>query len=250
MITNMVRTQVMNRIVALWSMPRSRSTAFFRMMAERGDFQVLHEPFSNLAEFGRVRVGDRKVRSMAVLPGAIRALAATGPVFFKDTTDARYPALLADQQFLASDAVHTFLIRHPRQTIASYYMLNQHVRCDQIGVEALHEIYTRVAALTSIRPVLLDADDLVRDPSAMVQAYCDRLGCAYLPRALSWSPGHRNEWQATQGWHADVAASSGFSDGSSRHCVDVDSHPVLSGYLRYHLPFYHQLYEHRLAPGA
>ena len=36
----------------LWATPRSRSTAFFRMMAERGDFTVVHEPFSYLAEFG------------------------------------------------------------------------------------------------------------------------------------------------------------------------------------------------------
>lgn len=39
-------------LLMLWSAPRSRSTAFFRMMAERGDFTVVHEPFSYLAEFG------------------------------------------------------------------------------------------------------------------------------------------------------------------------------------------------------
>jgi len=29
-------------LLMLWSAPRSRSTAFFAMMAERGDFTVVH----------------------------------------------------------------------------------------------------------------------------------------------------------------------------------------------------------------
>jgi hypothetical protein len=36
----------------LWSAPRSRSTAFFRTMAERGDFTAVHEPFSYLVMYG------------------------------------------------------------------------------------------------------------------------------------------------------------------------------------------------------
>ena len=38
----------MNKIVPLWSVPRSISTGFERMMIERGDFKVIHEPFSLL----------------------------------------------------------------------------------------------------------------------------------------------------------------------------------------------------------
>jgi hypothetical protein len=41
----------------LWRVPRSRSTAFFRMMAERGDFTVVHEPFSYLVMHGHTDVG-------------------------------------------------------------------------------------------------------------------------------------------------------------------------------------------------
>jgi hypothetical protein len=35
-----------NKPVALWSVPRSISTAFERVFVERDDFEVLHEPFS------------------------------------------------------------------------------------------------------------------------------------------------------------------------------------------------------------
>jgi len=32
-------------MLMLWSAPRSRSTAFYRMMIERGDFTGVHEPW-------------------------------------------------------------------------------------------------------------------------------------------------------------------------------------------------------------
>ena len=38
----------MHPIIALWTHPRSISTAFERVMMERKDFTILHEPFSYL----------------------------------------------------------------------------------------------------------------------------------------------------------------------------------------------------------
>jgi hypothetical protein len=70
-------------MLMLWGAPRSRSTVFYRMMVERGDFTAVFEPFSQAA------------------------------VFIKDTTDRRHPEVLADRRFLEQDAEHTFLIRHP-----------------------------------------------------------------------------------------------------------------------------------------
>ena len=43
-------------VFGLWSAPRARSTAFFRSMAERGDMTLLHEPFSNLRDYGETDV--------------------------------------------------------------------------------------------------------------------------------------------------------------------------------------------------
>ena len=35
----------MHKIVTLWAVPRSTSTAFEWMMRQRGDMECLHEPF-------------------------------------------------------------------------------------------------------------------------------------------------------------------------------------------------------------
>lgn len=39
----------MNRMIALWAHPRSRSTVLERVFIERGDFEVFHEPFAHVA---------------------------------------------------------------------------------------------------------------------------------------------------------------------------------------------------------
>lgn len=47
-------------LLALWAHPRSLSTVFGRVMIERGDLLVLHEPFSYLyyGPQGRRRLAD------------------------------------------------------------------------------------------------------------------------------------------------------------------------------------------------
>lgn len=251
-------------LLMLWSAPRSRSTAFFRMMAERGDFTVVHEPFSYLAEFGYADVAGSRVTSAPDLVSALRLLASRGPVFAKETTGKRYPEVLAEPGFLARDAVHTFLIRHPRETIASYHALNPVAPRHKIGFESLHELFTSVTRLSGREPVVVDAGDLMRQPSAVIAAYCARVGIPFLPGALTWRPADRPEWELSRRWHSGVAASAGLGDvagasaGASAGAdgddmvpevgLDVERHPVLGAYLRYHLPYYEMLHARRLLP--
>ena len=163
----------------LWSAPRSRSTAFFRMMAERGDFTMVHEPFSYLAELGYADVAGERVTSAADLIGALGVLARRGRVFAKETTGRRYPEVLAEPQFLAAGARHTFLIRHPRETIASRYALDPRAGLDTAGFESQYEIFTEVSRLAGQAPAVIDSDDLItrpgRDRSGLVLAGRHRL---------------------------------------------------------------------------
>ncbi|MGW0767078.1 hypothetical protein [Streptomyces sp. NPDC002676] len=85
-------------------------------------------------------------------------------------------------------------------------------------------------------------------PHELVEAYCAATGIPFLPETLSWQPGARKEWAPSERWHADAGASSGFQRKTNEYRLDVDQHPVLSGYLAHHLPFYERLREHRLQP--
>lgn len=250
----MQHTQERMPVLALWSAPRSRSTAFARMMAERGDRTVVHEPFSQAVDFGEVKVGDRIAHTEQEVLAALRAIAAEEPVFFKDTTDFHYPALLADQEFLAG-ATHTFIIRDPAEAIASHYALNPELGRDEVGFARLHEIFAAVRAATGATPVVIDSADLLDRPADTVRAYCSAVDIPFRPEALNWQPGMRPEWQATSRWHRSTSATAGFTGagtgsahGSDRSAEIVAANPVLRGYLEYHRPFYEQLRVAALRP--
>lgn len=233
------------RILALWSAPRSRSTAFLRMMVERGDFLVLHEPFSHVVDFGATTVDGREVRSEPELIAAIRALAGKTPVFFKDTTDFAYPGLLADAAFLG-DATHTFIIRDPADMLASYFALTPDLRLADVGIERLSRIYDRVCAVTGRDPVVVSSEDLVACPEQTVRAYCAAVGIPFLPGALSWRPDMLPEWRHTSRWHESTSRTNGFAAPSSAYRHTVANHPLLARYHAYHLPYYERLFSRRL----
>lgn len=235
------------RILALWSVPRARSTAFFRMMLERTDVISLHEPFAQLADFGDTTIDGQLIRTEAGVIDAIRLLAAERRLFFKDTMDFRYPRVLADQRFLRETG-HAMLIRHPRDVIASHFALNPELRCDDIGFTRLRELWTAIAAAGQPPPLVLDSDSLLARPEVTVRAYCARMRLPFRPETLSWTPGSRPEWERTRRWHTAASSSGGFEEGASgvgyRHTVD--NNELLAGYYRHHLPSYEYLNERRL----
>lgn len=234
-------------MIALWSAPRCRSTAFARMMTERADHVVVHEPFSQVVDFGQVAFADQVARSEQDVLAALRTIAAQQPVFFKDTTDFHYPQLLADRAFLAG-ATHTFIIRDPAEAIASHHALNPAVGRDAIGFAWLYEIFTAVQEATGSTPVVIDSDDLLDRPVETVRAYCEAVGIEFLPQALSWQPGMRSEWQATSKWHRSTSQTAGFARSRTDGAEAVAADPVLSGYRDFHQPYYEKLRAVALRP--
>lgn len=232
------------RVLALWSAPRCRSTAFMRMMAERGDFLVVHEPFSHVADFGVAEVGPVRARSETEVIAALRELSTRRPVFFKDTTDFHYPGLLADSAFLA-EATHTFIIRHPREAIASHFALNPSLQRDEVGFARLAGIYDAVEA-TGREPLVVDSDLLMARPADTVAAYCAGVGISYREEALSWQPGMREEWRRTRRWHESTSRTKGFAEVASPYETTTDNNAALAEYLRFHLPFYEKLLARRM----
>ena len=235
-------------VLALWSAPRSRSTAFARMMAERHDHLVVHEPFSHVADFGKADVAGRTVHSESELITALRELSERTPVFFKDTTDFHYPLLVASE-FLA-EAEHTFIIRDPREIVASHYALNPDLTRDEIGVARLGEIHDAVAERTGRAPVVVDSDDLLANPEATVRAYCAAVGIDFRPEALTWQPGVREEWRSTSAWHESTSRTSGFTRVASSYADTADNNALLAGFAAYHLPYYLALKARRMPVPA
>ncbi|KOV78023.1 hypothetical protein [Nocardia sp. NRRL S-836] len=234
-------------IIALWAAPRSRSTALFRSMVEHDGLLALHEPFCNISDYGSTTVGSREVRTHTDLIAALREESATRTVFFKDTTDLRYDAVLADRRFLA-EARHTFLIRRPDEIAASFYALKPDMVCSDIGIEGLYELHQAVLDAGGRTPVVLDAADLVTAPAEVLREYCDRVGIAYRPSATTWSSGDRSEWARSARWHTAVSESTGFTATSTAYADTVDNNAALAAFSEHHEPFYRLLAAKRLVP--
>ncbi|MEV8516346.1 hypothetical protein [Dactylosporangium sp. NPDC051484] len=237
-------------VIVMWAVPRSRSTAFLRMIIERGDLDVVHEPFSNLAATGRFDLGEATATSIEELFELLldRARASERRLFVKETADYRYGALLADPR-LHTDLTNTFMIRDPAAVVGSHYAMNRTVERDEIGFERVYEIFNVVRA-AGAPTVVIDGDDLVADPPAVVARYCELTGLPFLPDALTWDQGARPEWARTEAWHRDVSRSSGFTAAANEHPIDPADAERVDALIAYHRPFYERLREHRIAGAA
>ena len=235
-------------VIVLWAHSRSASTAFLRMMIERGDVAVLHEPFLALTQGEPVAVpgrdgGSTVSRSGPELMERLAELGEVRPVFLKEVLDYRYEYVFAHPDDLAWMR-HTFLVRDPRQAISSHYAVKPTVTCGEIGYEWLWELFQLLWSATGGRPLVFRSEDLLRDPAAEVKAYCEAAGLPFLPRALHWAPGERPEWQRHRGWHLDAIRSSGFTQAQNTYPATVDNHPLLRSFYEYHYPFYARLARH------
>jgi len=172
-------------------------------------------------------------------------LSQSRPVFVKEVLDYRYPYLTEHPAELAAIR-HTFLVRDPRQAISSHYAMKPAVTCPEIGYERLHELFELAWSATGRKPLVLRAEDLVRQPERVVGAWCAALGLPPRPDALTWSAQDRPEWRRHRAWHLDAIASTGFRDTQRAYPATVDNHPMLRSFYEHHRPFYERMAEHAI----
>lgn len=252
----------MHPLVALWSHPRSMSTAMERIMRERGDFNCFHEPFMYL-----YYVGDAK-KEMPLFnmpPGTptsyegIRAIlldaAETGPVFFKDMSYYILDRIMDDRAF-ADRITHTFLIRDPEKSIVSYYKLDPDMTIEEIGIEIQYRHFVWLSETYGVNPTVIEAADVQQDTEGMIRAYSAAIGIDFLPHALEWGKEVPEDWQSVTGWHGDVIGAPGIrkenetSDGrdDGKPVVTLDSAPHLRNHYDHHRPYFDKLRQHKLKP--
>jgi hypothetical protein len=243
----------MHPIVALWTHPRSISTAFERVMMERKDFTILHEPFSYLyyvhrqgATISQQYVDPDHPTDYAGIKAHIAQAATQRPVFFKDMCAHCFDDLAADGGFLQR-LTNTFLIRDPAKAIASFYALNPEVTLEEIGLKQLCGIYEKGLTLDT-PPVVVDADDLEDDPEGTINAYCRALGIPFLPESLSWESEHQVAWDIWKDWHTDAAQSTGIQKNMETFDVTVDNSDHLKSFYDHQMPYYEKMHAQRIRP--
>lgn len=201
----------MNKILALWATPRSTSTAFEWVMANRGDMTCFHEPYNEAFYYGEDRRHDRYFiadKTLQTTPGLsitkvhekMLKLAASQAVFIKDFA---YSIMhMADEKFL--DAfTHTFLIRDPAKVITSMHSRWPDINLAEIGFEDLHTLFRRIADRDGKAPVVLDSDGLLNSPEKGMKAYCEAVGIPFIAQALNWEDKAKENSTRNATWNSD-----------------------------------------------
>jgi len=225
-----------HQIHVLWATPRTTSTAFEWMMRMRGDMACFHEPFGLAwyqgSDARAPRLTPDSPRKMDVsfdtVLADIETAAANRPVFVKDMP--HFTCHLWTDEFL--DRIqHSFLIRNPAKVMTSLqrsYEKNGDTEgfTDlELGFEEQRQLFDRLFDRDGVAPTVIDSDDLLADPPAMVRRYCDALGIPFIADALSWEPGDRSEvlWYDANDsvWHESLKNSDGLRAQPSVDCRSI-----------------------------
>ncbi|MBG1232583.1 hypothetical protein [Aestuariivirga litoralis] len=238
-------------IIALWSHPRSMSTAFERIMRARGDLECLHEPFMydyyinrSKREMPHFDAMDNHPRSYEGIRDMILAKAEAGPVFFKDMSYYVMPHIMQDEAFLRR-VTHSFLVRNPKASLTSYAKLDPEFTSEELGIEAQ---WQQLSGLSG-RGVVIQSERVQVDPQGEMRRYWQAVGLADKPEALEWGDEKPADWQQVAGWHQDVLSSKGVKPLTAEKLREIDdgfeklveSQPRFKAMFEQHLPAYEKL---------
>ena len=245
----------MHKIVALWAIPRSTSTAFEWMMRQRGDMEALHEPFGEAWYQGEDPLWPRFKEGDVTTPGLtlesvwedIKAKAEKGPVFIKDFPF--YINHMWSPEFL-SKFTHAFLICDPAKTISSIYNKWPDFDEAEVGFPEQRALFDLLTALNDGKtPPVIDSDDLLENPHAMTKAFCESVDIPFIEKALTWEPGgdpSAHSWWDGGSFHANLAKSTGLTPQPRKYVEVSDAPERVRRVHRRMLPHYEHLYKHRL----
>jgi len=234
----------------MWSGPRNISTALLRAFGNRADCFVWDEPFyaHYLAETGLDHAMAAEIIAAYETDWRKVAARAMGPVpggktlfYQKHMTHHLLPHMDLDWLDGINNA---FLIRDPARVLPSYLDKRANVTLADLGLPQQQRLFETVRQRTGRVPPVLDADDVLADPKAMLQALCRAVGIGFDPAMLSWPAGRRESdglWAAH--WYGAVEKSTRFMapTGPGR---SVPEH--LGDLLAAAGPYYQALRPHRL----
>ncbi len=225
--------------IAMWSGPRNISTAMMRSWGNRDDCAVVDEPLyaCYLAATGKPHPGANEVIAAGETDWrkVVRQLTDDRPndkpIFYqKHMTHHLLPQM--DRAWLGK-LTNCFLIRHPREVLASYTKIVETPTLEDTGFPQQAEIFEWVREYTGRIPPVLDAADVLKNPRRMLGLLCDAVGVEFREADGVWA----------RQWYSEVEKSTGFRPYQERH---IELPPRLKTICNQCLESYDLLYENRL----
>ncbi|HZA75379.1 MAG TPA: hypothetical protein VE623_03215 [Acidimicrobiales bacterium] len=237
--------------LAVWSGPRSISTALMRSWESRSDTVVIDEPLypHYLMATGLAHPGREEVIAAGETDWRRVVAALLGPVpdgisvfYQKHMTHHLLPDI---ERSWVTGLTNVMLIRDPREVVASYVRARAYVTVEDLGLPQQVQLHDELVAAGRPPPVI-DVGDFLLDPESYLRAMCRHVGVDFTARMLAWPPGRR-ESDGVWGryWYEAVWRSTGFAPYKPRD-------PQLAGpaaaVAEKCLPLYQRLHEARWLP--
>jgi hypothetical protein len=236
--------------IAMWSPPRTISTALMRSWENRPDTFVCDEPLyayylkatgelHPMASEIIAQHDDRWQNVVAQLTGPVPE----GREIFYQKQMAHHLLPEVDRDWL-DGVTNCFLIRDPREMLTSYVKKNGLPRLEDTGYPQMLEIFQQVRSRGEAIPAVIDSRELLEDPPKILGLLCASLGVPFTDEMLSWPSGPR----ATDGiwadhWYKEVFTTTSF--GSYRPKSDAVP-DELGDVLTRCENIYQELFEQRL----
>lgn len=234
--------------INLVSGPRNISTALMYSFAQRTDTVVLDEPYYAfyLHKSGVEHPGkDEVLMSQPTDEGAVNELIfGTWPKEILFIKNMAHHLELMDQGF-ADRVTNVFLIRNPRQILASYSQVIEAPTLRDIGVEYQFGLFERLRK-KGRSPIVIDSGVVLKDPESVLKKVCSMVGIPFMKEMLSWNPGPKEyDGVWAKHWYANVHRSVGFDLQPTSNRPLADHLNELNKRAQY---YYEQLFAFSLQP--
>jgi len=108
------------------------------------------------------------------------------------------------------EVINLFFIRDPKKIITSYAQVIDQPVMQDIGMKMQYDFYLKCVS-NNFRTIVLDSDELLKNPSDVLQKLCATIGIEFDAAMLNWKAGARKEdgiW--ARYWYDNVHHSTGF----------------------------------------
>ena len=148
-----------------------------------------------------------------------------------------------------SHFTNAFLIRDPAKTITSMYKHWPDFAEGEVGFPEQRALFDLLTALNGAPPPVIDSDDLLENPVAMTEAFCEAVGIPFVEKALSWEPGgdpSAHSWWDGGSFHENLAKSTCLTRQERRHIDIADAPDRVKQVYRRMIPHYQHLHAYRI----
>jgi hypothetical protein len=200
------------KIINLISGPRNISTALMYSFGQRSDTTVFDEPFYAiyLKKTGANHPGrDEVLQHQSDNEDDVRTMiaASSNPVVFVKNMAHHMEVL---RQPILPDSVNLFLIRNPRQIIASYAQVIESPVMRDIGIEYQYQLFQKLKAEKK-KTILVDSGLVLENPKAVLEKVCEQCEIEFQPSMLHWKSGAKQyDGVWAKHWYKNVHNSTGF----------------------------------------